>query len=133
MLGRERNVSASITLGKDWELWKRLGGFRKNGELCIAGRGEKNLGSSLGLKQLLGIPWGYKPHPEVPALFSLEKGSFQGSLIMDSPRCCCPAVSLCMCKQAIPDTAPLWQNNSIPHIGLCCFLLSQYSSYRNCV
>lgn len=42
MLGRERGLSASITLGKDWELWKRIGGFRKDRELCIAGRSEKN-------------------------------------------------------------------------------------------
>lgn len=63
MLGRGRDSSASITLRKDWEFWKvggkafeRPGGFRKDEELCIAGRGEKNWGSSLGLKHLLGIP-----------------------------------------------------------------------------
>lgn len=64
-------------MGKDWELWKRLGGFRKDGELCIAGRSEQKWGSSLGLQHLLGIPWDCKSWPEVPALFPLEEGSFQ--------------------------------------------------------
>lgn len=116
-------MSASIISGKDWEIWKRFGGFRKNRKLCIAGMGDKKCGSSLGLHHLSGIPWGCEPWPEVPALFPLEEGSFPDSLIMDSLHCCLqpglPGMFLYACANKLSLTQRLY-GRITPSLALGC-------------